>query len=87
VVDQPNNEYRMIHQLTTNAGHSTGVTLTAMIRLACVSGLLLALLAACGPEAHRQRGEGLGSGADLNNYPAATPIPRSKVFAPTEGAP
>ncbi len=58
-----------------------------MLRLALAGGLLLALLTACGPEASRQRGEGLGSGADLNNYPAATPIPRSKVFTPAEGAP
>jgi hypothetical protein len=57
------------------------------IRSVLIGGALLALLAACGPEASRQRGDGLGSGADVGNYPAGSPMPRSKVFEPSEGQP
>ncbi|WP_026370639.1 hypothetical protein [Kallotenue papyrolyticum] len=56
-------------------------TMRTCRRIGLGLGLLLLLLAGCSPEDGRPRGAGLGSGADVRNYPAATPIPHSKVFS------
>lgn len=48
-----------------------------------IIGGLLALLAACGPEDGRQRGAGLGTGADIRNYTQDF-RPNSKVFSTQE---
>lgn len=49
----------------------------------------LLVLAACGPEAGRERGAGFSTGGDPGNHPAAPQEmqPRSKVFTSDEGAP
>lgn len=42
--------------------------------------LLLVLASCASPEDGRQRGAGLGTGADPRNYPSSGPAPGSKVF-------
>ncbi len=52
-------------------------------KLAIVLVMLVAILAGCGPEAGRPRGAGFGTGADVDNHPAAPEqvMPNSKIFA------
>ncbi len=57
--------------------------MTRRIKWTIVAVLVLALLAACGPEAGRDRGG--GPGADIGNHPVNFK-PRSKVF-PAESQP
>ncbi len=53
----------------------------ALVWRALLGLALLALLAACSPEAGRPRGAGYGSGADPDNHPPAGQFePCSKVF-------